>query len=590
MMRGKFKLLLLGFCLSMLPMLGRAALPELFPVEQLKPGLRGQTYTVLQGTEVVPLETEILGVLANGLGPGKDLIIGKLVDEKSRLTGAVHGMSGSPLYIEGKLVGALSRRLVLFEKDGHCGFTPIRDMLDVAQRKKGGSEPDHWPMAFSRLWNQSGSPALPRIKPDMGQHLSIPLSVSGWTEGMLASLSPLFSSMPGVTLVAGSVGSSGVARAKKIPIQPGSALAVVLIDGDIRAGGTGTTTTVDGNQVTAFGHSMIGLGPTELPLAGAEIITTMPSYLVPHKISNMGVVSGTIWQDRLSAVAGEVGRVPAMAQYEISRRHQNENRPSYQGRFVKNDYLAPRVLSILMATALLDEQDFSTEATLKLSGEIHFKGLPKLRLKGLYSGDVGQRITALMDQLFVVEYLYEHFPKQIEVEKLKLSVESYERAAQWTVESMSVRKKKLKRGEKVQAFFRLKNGKGEKKVEEMELQVPEELKGKSVRLRLMGGDQLQRAERNLRGIAGSANPSDYLSSLGAEFDPQAFYLQITTSEAGVMSRNRAQIGLPYSISQVVDGNRYEALLDFSGVHIWAQTEMKLSGVALGSQEIVMEVE
>lgn len=114
---------------------------EYFPIQDLRPGMRGVTYTVLQGTTIVPVDTEVLGVIKNGLGPRLDLIIGKLVDPKTALTEAVHGMSGSPLYIDGKLVGALSRRIASFEKDGHCGFTPIADMLTVDEKLRNPPAP-----------------------------------------------------------------------------------------------------------------------------------------------------------------------------------------------------------------------------------------------------------------------------------------------------------------------------------------------------------------------------------------------------------------------------------------------------------------
>ncbi|MCX6906636.1 MAG: hypothetical protein NTY01_01195, partial [Verrucomicrobia bacterium] len=119
----------------------------IFPLSRVQAGMRGKAYTVMQGAEVVPLDVEIYGVLHDFIGPKKDLIVGKLVDERTKLTGAVHGMSGSPLYIEGKVAGALSYRLTQFEKEGWCGFTPIADMIEAgepghdASRKAGRLEP-----------------------------------------------------------------------------------------------------------------------------------------------------------------------------------------------------------------------------------------------------------------------------------------------------------------------------------------------------------------------------------------------------------------------------------------------------------------
>jgi len=573
-----------------------AALPELFPVEDLRPGLRGKTHTVMQGTEIITLETEILGVLKNGLGPGKDLIIGKLIDEKSSLTGAVHGavhgMSGSPLYIDGKLVGALSRRLMQFEKDGHCGFTPIRDMLDVQNRGREKKDFDKGPSPFLAFWgrgtlNASADLAL-QIKPDNGQWLAVPLNLSGFSESMISSLRPLFSRMTGFLPVAS--GSAGPASLPITPIRPGSALSVLFIDGDIRAGGTGTATTVDGNKVTAFGHPMMGIGPTELPLAGAEIITTMPSYAVPHKISNIGPAAGTIWQDRLSAISGETGRLPVMATYEIRRKHENEPRPAWKGTFVKEEWLAPQVIMLLMARSLMDQQDFSREATLKLEGELRFKGLPPLSIKGLYSGGSDQRLAAIFDQMAPLMNLYQAFPRQIDVESLTLSVESFERSAQWEVETVNVRNRKLRQGEKIQVLVRLKNGLGGKRLEELSLEVPEELKKTAFRLRVASGSYLQAADANMRGMAGIANASDYLRAVNRLYEPDALYLQAITLEQGVLSRNSPQLGLPYSVGEVVKDSEREALRPFSGAKVWSQRKVRLSGIVSGFRESAMEIE
>jgi hypothetical protein len=584
-------LILLAF-LSSLP----AALPELFPVDQLRPGLRGQTLTVMQGIEIVSLETEVLGVLKNGLGPGKDLIIGKLVDEKSNLTGAVHGMSGSPLYIDGKLVGALSRRLMQFEKDGHCGFTPIRDMLDVQSRGRGRNDPDKGPSPFWGFGSVPGRDVASSlmdsrlvIKPDTGQWLAVPFSMTGWSESMLSALRPIFSQMAGfLPVAAGSGEHSGTS--KKIEIRPGSALSVLLIDGDIRAGGTGTATTVDGNQVTAFGHPMMGIGPTELPLAGAEIITTMPSYSVPHKIANIGPAAGTIWQDRLSAISGEVGRLPEMARYEIRRQHEKQARPCMKGTFVKEEWLAPQLLMMLMAQSVMEEQDFSREATVRMAGEIRFKGLPSLTIKGLYSGGQEQRVSALMDQMIPLSNLYQSFPRQIEVESLTLSVETYERSSEWVVETLNVRTKKLKKGEKIESLVRLKDGSGRKRLEEVSLEVPEELKGTAFQLRVSSGRQLQSAEKNLLKTGGIARAADYLNAMNTFFEQDVLYFQIITQEQGVLSRNHTQLGLPYSVGQVMRDSDHEAVQTLSTAKVWQQQEIRLPGVVTGSLELGMEME
>jgi len=575
-------------CLNVL----KAEMAELFPIEDIKPNMRGKTYTVMQGTEIVPLETEVLGVLKNGLGPGKDLIIGRLLDEKTKLTGAVHGMSGSPLYINGKLVGALSRRLMNFEKDGHCGFTPIRDMLDVQNRGRGKKEDKVGASPFLAFWPQGATSgfisAALSSKPDSGHWLTVPLSMSGWSEGMLNSMQPLFKGLTGFMPLATTSGA-GV-TSKSIKIEPGSALSVLLIDGDLRAGGTGTATTVDGNKVTAFGHPMMGMGPTSLPMASAEIITTLPSYSVPHKIANIGQACGTIWQDRLSAIAGELGPTPVMASYEVKRKHDNNVRPTLKGTFVKEEWVAPQLMAMLMARAIMDEQDFSEDATIRLNGEIKFKGLPSYQIRGLYSGASDQRMQSLFDQLNPLMNLYQRFPKQVEVESLVLTVVSFESASQWKLETLNVRDRKLSKGQSVQAILRFKNGLGLVRVEEAELTVPEELKNTGFRLRAISGAQLQTLEQAFKNSAGVGTASDYLNSLSRTYSSDALYLQIVTNEPSVVSRNSLQLGLPFSVVETMNDSNHEAVRLTSAAKVWIEKKIQLPGVVTGSADTGMEIE
>lgn len=569
----------------------KASTVENFPVEDIKPGMRGTTLTVMQGTEIISLETELLGVLKNGLGPGKDLIIGKLVDERTRLTGAVHGMSGSPLYVQGKLVGALSRRLMSFEKDGHCGFTPIADMLDVQNRGQGKQLERTGLSPFLSAWNsQAASAALSKsLTPqlDTGSWLSVPLGMSGWSEGMISSMGELFRGMTGLLPVSSS--SSGGSSKTTIEMKPGSALSVVLIDGDLKAGGTGTATTVDGSRVTGFGHPMMGIGPTELPMAAAEIITTMPSYLVPHKISNIGALCGTIWQDRLSAVSGELGAIPKMAQYEIHKKHEGQNRPSLKGTFVKEEWIAPQLMAMLLARAVMDQQDFSEDSTLQLRGEIVFKGLPKLEIRGLYSGGMSERFRSLFDQLSPLMNLYSSFPKQIEVEAFRVKVETFERASQWQLETLNVREQKLVKGQTVQALLKFKNGLGQARFEEVELSVPEELKQTSFSLRAIAGAQLQAADRTQKNLVGSAQASDLIRALNQYFEPNVLFLQLITNEEGTMSRNQLQLGLPYSVSKIRTGTEAESLRIVSSAKVWTEKRVTMPGVVTGSLKTELEI-
>ncbi|MEZ5406295.1 MAG: SpoIVB peptidase S55 domain-containing protein [Verrucomicrobiia bacterium] len=349
---------------------------EIFPASQIKAGMKGTTYTVLQGTNVVPLETEILGVSEDYLGPGKDLIIAKLVDEKTKLTGAVHGMSGSPLYIDGKLVGALSRRIAMFEKDGHCGFTPIADMLTINQKAKNvkiASHPKRFFPGYSWLQNDEKS-----------GWLSVPLSMSG-VSGYAKKIIDKIWEGSGFFMASG-----GGGRGQSQPgaeLLPGAPVSVALLTGDLHMAGTGTVTWRQGDQLLAFGHPMFGWGDVELPLCEAEIVSTVPSYEMPYKLANVRRTVGTLTQDRLSAVGGVVGPMPTLPRYRVTVQWENQQSKVYEGNFVSHELLTPVILASLVGSVLLENDEASAKWSVALKGQLALKGHEPLNFDAFSSGN-----------------------------------------------------------------------------------------------------------------------------------------------------------------------------------------------------------
>lgn len=519
---------------------------EIFPVERLQAGMRGTTRTVLQGTRIEELQTEILGVQKNALGPGRDLIIGRLIDPRTEKTGAVHGMSGSPLYIDGKLAGALSRRIANFEKDGHCGFTPASDMFDVERRRN--SEPvvpwesGRW---ISRMDFQSMGFHPP--SQSFGQLLGVPFPIPGWGADAERILGPLFASIPGFVPVDAPTGSA--VTGKKLPLEGGSPLSVVLVDGDLSIAGTGTLTWTDGKRFMAFGHAMMGLGPTSLPVAPADIITTIPSYYMPHKLANAGAVSGTMSQDRLSAISGTLGESPAMVPYRIVRSHNGEPRPALTGRMAKHALLTPMLVAVLMRNCLVDQQDISEDFTLRISGRVALKGLESVPLDGLYSGTAAERTTALFDQIFPLVQLSRAFPKLVEIEGLELSIQSYEKDSTWEVMEVRPDRVRVRAGESIRLVTRLKNPSGKENLVEQTLRIPEEVREGTVELRVSGGTDLRQESVQDRMPARPENPAALIRAMDVSFASDRLYAQINLSQPGASTAGYVQAGLPGSIAR-----------------------------------------
>lgn len=519
---------------------------DVFPVERLQAGMRGTTRTVLQGTRIEELQTEILGVQKNALGPGRDLIIGRLIDPRTEKTGAVHGMSGSPLYIEGKLAGALSRRIANFEKDGHCGFTPASDMFDVERRRNSETvvpwESGRW-ISRTDFQSMGFQPA----SQSFGRLLGVPFPVPGWGADAERILGPLLASIPGFVPVDAPTGSA--VTGKKLALEGGSPLSVVLVDGDLSIAGTGTLTWTDGKRFMAFGHAMMGLGPTSLPVAPAEIITTIPSYYMPHKLANAGAVSGTMSQDRLSAISGTLGESPAMVPYRIVRSHNGEPRPALTGRMARHALLTPMLVTVLMRNCLVDQQDISEDFTLRISGRVALKGLESVPLDGLYSGTAAERTVALFDQIFPLVQLSRAFPKLVEIEGLELSIQSYEKDSTWEVMEVRPDRGRVRAGESIRLVTRLKNPSGKEHLVEQTLQIPEEVREGTVELRVSGGADLRQESVQDRMPARPENPATLIRAMDVSFASDRLYAQLNLSQPGASTAGYVQSGLPGSIAR-----------------------------------------
>lgn len=590
-----------------------SAKPPIIKPEEIKPGMIGITHTVMQGYEIVEVKTEIRGVRWNAFGPGRHMIVGVLVDEKTKLTGAVHGMSGSPMYIDGKLAGALSRRLVRFEKDAHCGFTPIEDMWDVDRRSSAPIDRSGFfsttgvaHTGFANRFIKLGDLArmdfskvtLPVIS---GELLGIPVAVP-WSEQVIQQLAPLMESFPGFKLVPGMLtGSSPVGSTAMNPpeLTHGSAVGMAMATGDISMGGTGTLTYREGDRFTAFGHPGMGLGPTKIPATAAEIITTIPSYSYPHKLSNMGPVVGIIDQDRLSAIAGSIGEGPVMAPYEITRTHNGEERPTLKGNITIDPDISPMAAMMMILRVVLDQQDISNDVSLVLDGEIHFKvnsklknageDLPALKLHGVYSGGFSARVRAFYDQLIPMMLLYSQYRNEVEIAGFYLDVKTLEESRQWNLLEATVMTPEVERSGEVEVLIRLQNLMAKTRTERLKLRVPEEFDTGSYRIDVTNGSRMRGVEMFTKLSQGSRTPAAFIKGMNTAFDSRHLALQMPVNELGVSYNGQEQSGLPASVVEVLNGSTRKKGQSGNALRFIMGEQIQLDGVVTGFRSLQFKV-
>lgn len=298
---------------------------EIFPLVEIRRGLSGIAYTVFQGVNPEPMGVEILGVLKDAIGPGQDMILGRLHGEKAEYTGVVAGMSGSPVYINGRLVGALSYRIGVFSKEPICGITPIEQMLEVRDRKAGSGgmriastragradtgRADRSGKLDDRIGSgQSGGQTV--AAGGEVQPIETALVFGGFSREAVERFGSTFREL-GMAPVAGLGGAAAAGTRQPEPIVPGSAVSAVLVRGDLSISGTCTVTYVDPHQLLACGHPITQFGSVAMPMTKAEVVATLASPLNAFKIINTTETVGEFTEDRASAILGRFGETARM--------------------------------------------------------------------------------------------------------------------------------------------------------------------------------------------------------------------------------------------------------------------------------------
>ena len=289
---------------------------KFFPLSEVRRGMKGVAYTVFEGVNPEPMQVEILGLLKDALGPGQDMILARLHGDKPEYTGVVAGMSGSPVYIDGRLVGALSYRIGQFTKEPICGITPIESMLQVRDGNGGGLF-KNVARAETEKTNSGGLPPSARSLQAQGeddgdfsrrsseiQPMETPLVFGGFCQEAVERFGDRFRAM-GLTPVAG-LGGANPTAVQPEPLVPGSAVSAVLVRGDLSMAGTCTVTYVDPKTLLACGHPITQYGPVEMPMTKAEVLASLASPLNSFKIINTTETVGAFTEDRASAIMGPI--------------------------------------------------------------------------------------------------------------------------------------------------------------------------------------------------------------------------------------------------------------------------------------------
>ena len=380
----RVKLLLITLLLaSFAPAARPADGPATIPIGDIKPGMKGVVYTIFDGDQVDKVELEVIGILNDALGPKQDVILVKLLGDKAEKTGVAAGMSGSPVYFDGKLAGALSLKIGNFTKDAIGGVTPIASMFDVAKSSDVPAVP-----ARTSALNSSGSPESgwtqnTAVGAGSGQFL-IPIETPLITAGFYPQTLAQFKDQLGSWGIAAMAGGNAAATPVDAQLKPGDMIGMDLVRGDLSLSAGCTVTSVEADRVYACGHPLFGFGAVSIPISRAHVVMTLASEQASTKVISTGGTIGTLTQDRQTAVMGKLGPAPPMIPLDLTL-----TTPQTEKKFhfdvAKSPQLTPLLVALASFNGIVSTPAYAEGSTLQLDGTIDMKGHSSVHIEDLFA-------------------------------------------------------------------------------------------------------------------------------------------------------------------------------------------------------------
>ena len=357
--------------------------PDILPLSDIHPGMKGVAYTIFSGDQIEQMQVTVIGVLNNALGPKQDIILVELSGAEVAKTGVVAGMSGSPVYFDGKLAGAISLKIGSFTKDAIAGVTPIQSMLDIQNAMEPVVEADNSMSGATQTVAPNASFDLPQKVALGGNQFLVPIETPLVLSGVLPQTLSRFSSdlqSYGLSTMAGGTVPPSPEDAQ---LKPGDMVGMQLVSGDMSMYAGCTVTAIIHGRVFVCGHPFNGFGSVSIPMTRAYVVTTLASELESSKIMNTGGVIGTFKQDTVTGVVGQLGAGPKLLPVTVNLTTSTEQR-HYHFSVVEDPKLTPLLVALSTYNGLVTNTAFTNGTTLRLDGKIEITGHPSVDLRGMF--------------------------------------------------------------------------------------------------------------------------------------------------------------------------------------------------------------
>lgn len=575
---AKFCVALTFLALLVFAPLAHAQSAETIPLDQIQPGMQGYAYTIFAGDQIEKFDLEVLGVMPNFLGPKQSIILVQLKGPKVEHTGVVAGMSGSPVYINGKLAGALSLKLGVFTKEPIAGVTPIADVIAggsfgtaAANSAQAATLPQETAL---RAGVQNGA-AL--------QSIETPLIFSGFQPAAIEKFAPQLGTYGFIA----AQGGTTPPRADDAKLSPGDMAGMVLVQGDASINSACTVTAIQNDKVFLCGHPFLSLGDVQLPMARSRVVTTLSSELASTKIVNVGGSIGTITGDHLTAVTGKLGAAPAMIPMELSLKTAlGEKNLHFE--MVNHPKLTPLLVALTAFNGLTQNIVYGEGTTLHMSGEIKLKGHAAVQLENTFAPGDTLNPDAMPIALTLMSDFARIFANTFETpqfEKISLRVESVPGRQSYAIDSAWLEKGEAVPGETLRVRVLLRPYRGAARIEETTIRVPDQIShGTTLRVLVADADWMNRASRGFAfgGTQGGPEGLDQLIGLlNRERHNDRLYVGLFAPSPTMLWDDKEMPNVPLSQISIVDGKPGPGSVQVLRESLESESSLPLGGPVSG---------
>jgi len=545
--------------------------PDIMKLSEIKPGMEGEGRTIFKGTRIETFKFKVLGIIEN-FAPDKNLIIVELLDSPVlNEAGIIQGMSGSPVYIDGKIIGAVAYGFG-FSKKPIGGVTPIEDIIKTDDYNNPVVSVDidvsNINVKFDKENNRRVAEYLRkelirRVNYSPQQGLS-PIQLIGINRGMDPAVissyfNPIFSPAS-AGLAAGWGQSKSVTKEslknvtvdrEKFEVSPADACAVPLIRGDFEYSASGTVTYVKGNKVYLFGHPFFNLGTVEFPLHKAEVITVVPSFQTSFKMAATRNMIGTVMQDRFSAIQGELGREPYMIPMKVFL--ENRSR-SFNLEMISQPLLTPVLGNIALTNIFATEYKQFGFQSLLVNGKIFIENEKNIVINDLFSGpNASNELGNLV--LAITYFLMNNRDRHIKIQKMDFNISGTERIRNTSIENVILDKRSYNPGELINVSIHLKNERGSSTVETLQIKAPNLKAGSEFHLMVAGRDEIVRFEnKNVKSNYFPEKLNDLIRAINNLRKNNRVYLKLMTPVEGVYIKGHEYSNLPAGMQNIFSFN------------------------------------